>query len=257
MFSMMVRGSVAVVAVCLATACGPSTAHPTDRSAGETIPATAGVTGSAPAMKPASPAVPATGGPGYSATLSARLLTTDSLPPGFTVQIATVMARDAGNAGDRRADSGCSDHMIPLLSASRLTGTPSAMAAATLSRDGNPDNSWLWVGTEIIRTYADDGARRAMTDLRTFVGRCPTVASGPGGGSYRFALAPGPGLGDDSLRVSSSSTSGADTLTFDSILVRTGTALIVVKEQGNNPDDDKLLAQVAEAALRRYQATGS
>ncbi|SCE76492.1 hypothetical protein GA0070558_105198 [Micromonospora haikouensis] len=199
--------------------------------------------------------MPATGGPGYSATLSARLLTTDSLPPGFTVQIATVMARDAGNAGDRRADSGCSDHMIPLLSASRLTGTPSAMAAATLAYDVDPDN--FWVGTEIIRTYADDGARRAMTDLRTFVGRCPTVASGPGGGSYRFALAPGPGLGDDSLRVSSSSTSGADTLTFDSIVVRTGTALIVVKEQGNNPDDDKLLAQVAEAALRRYQATGS
>ncbi|MFC5941775.1 hypothetical protein ABUL04_03240 [Micromonospora harpali] len=187
-------------------------------------------------------------------TLSARLLTTDSLPPGFTVEIATVMARDAG---DRRPGSGCSDHMIPLLSASRLTGNPSAMAAATLSHDGDPGNSWPWAGTEILRTYADDGARRAMTDLRTFVGRCPVVASGPGGATHRFALAAAPKLGDDSLFVSCSSTSGADTLTFDSILVRTGTALIVVKEQGNNPDDDKLLAQVAEAALRRYQATGS
>ncbi|MEV4847457.1 hypothetical protein AB0K20_30110 [Micromonospora matsumotoense] len=171
------------------------------------------------------------------------------------MEIATVMPSDAG---DRRPSVDCSDDMIPLLSASRLTGTPSAMAAATLSHDGDSDNSWPWVGIEILRTYANDGARRAMTDLRTFIGRCPTVASSaPGAATYRFALAPGPELGDDSLRVSCSSTSGADTLSFDSMLVRTGTALIVVEEQGNNPDDDKLLAQVAEAALHRYQTTGS
>jgi hypothetical protein len=205
---------------------------------------------------PADPAVPATGGAGYSAALSARLVTADAVPPGFIVEIATVMSADAG---DHRpgVDMSCSETMIPLLSATRLTGTPSAMAAATISYDADPDG-WGWVGGEILRTYADDGARRAMTDLRTFIGRCPTVAlSGRrGGGSYRFAVAPGPRLGDDSLHVGCSSTSGSDPLECDSVLVRIGTALVVIKEEGNRPGGDKYLGRLAEAALQRYQATG-
>jgi hypothetical protein len=148
--------------------------------------------------------------------------------------------------------------MIPLLSATRLTGTPSAMAAATLGYDAGPDG--FWVGNEILRTYAGDGARRAMTGLRTFISRCPTlvVSSGLGiGDRYRFAVAAGPRLGDDSMYVSSSMMSGSDTLEGDSILVRIGTTLVVVQEQGNEPGSDKYLRQVAEAALRRYQTTGS
>ncbi|TDB73608.1 hypothetical protein [Micromonospora sp. KC723] len=171
------------------------------------------------------------------------------------MQIATVMPPDAGDQRPR-VDVSCSD-MIPLLSAARLTGTPSAMAAATLSYDAGPDD--LWVGTEVLRTYADDGARRAMTDLRTFIGRFPTVvvSSGQGGGSYRFAVAPGPRLGDDSIHVRCSTTAGSDALEWDSILVRIGATLVVVKEQGNKPGGYKYLTQLAEAALRRYQATGS
>lgn len=256
MLRMVLRRSVAVVAVCMVTACGSSTAHTADRSAGETIPSTAQATGSATATKPASPTVPATGGSGYSATLSKRLVTTDSLPAGFTVQIATTMPSDAG---DQRpaVNASCSASMIPLLSARRLTGTPSAMAAATLSNDTGPDGFWL--GTEVLRTYADDGARQAMIDLRTFIGRCPTVvvSSGLGvGDRYRFVVAPGPRLGDDSIHVSCS-TSGSETLECDSILVRIGTALVVVQEEGNKPGGDAYLTQLAEAALRRYQPTGS
>ncbi|OKI49105.1 hypothetical protein A6A27_35650 [Micromonospora sp. CB01531] len=146
--------------------------------------------------------------------------------------------------------------MIPLLSATRLTGTPSAMAAATLTYDADPDG--FWVGSEVIRTYADDGARRATSDLRAFIGRCPTVASaGLGGGSYRFAVAPGPRLGDDSIHVSCSTTSGSGTLEWDTVLVRIGTTLVVVQEQGNQPGGDKYLTQLAAAALRKYQTTGS
>ena len=148
--------------------------------------------------------------------------------------------------------------MIPLLSATRLTGTPTAMAAATLSYEADPD--WLWVGNEILRTYTNDGAQQAVTDLRTFIGRCPTVvvSSGLGvGDRYRFAVAPRPRLGDDSIHVRCSSTSGSVTLECDSILVRIGTALVVVQEQGNEPAGDKYLIQLAEAAVRRYQATGS
>jgi hypothetical protein len=148
--------------------------------------------------------------------------------------------------------------MIPLLSATQLTGTPSAMAAVTLSYDVGPDD--LWVGDEVLRTYAGDGAQQALTDLRTFIGRCPAVvvASGLGvGDSYRFAVAPGSPLGDDSIHVRESMTSGSDTLEGDSLLVRIGTTLVVVHEQGNKPGGNKYLTQLAEAALRRYQATGS
>ncbi|MFF4894615.1 hypothetical protein [Micromonospora chersina] len=99
-----------------------------------------------------------------------------------------------------------------------------------------------------------------MADLRTFIDRCPTLVKSSGlgiGDSYRFAVAPGPRLGDDSMYVSSSMTSGSDTLEGDSVLVRIGTTLVVVQEQGNEPGGDKHLRQVAEAALRRFQTTGS
>jgi hypothetical protein len=54
------------------------------------------------------------------------------------------------------------------------------MAAVTLSYDA--DSDWPWVATEVLRTYAGDGARPAMADLRAFIGRCPTdvVPSGLG-----------------------------------------------------------------------------
>ncbi|MFI7301685.1 hypothetical protein ACIBM8_00590 [Micromonospora aurantiaca] len=149
--------------VCVVAACGPSTADPADRPAGDAGRSTAQATGT-PTTGTAA-AVPATGGAGYSAALSARLVTTDALPPGFTVDIATVMDSDTGRQRPG-PEVPCTD-MIPLLSASRLTGTPSAMA-----------------------------------DLRAFISRCPAVASpNQGGGGYRFAVVPGPRLGDESMRV--------------------------------------------------------
>ncbi|MFF3868057.1 hypothetical protein [Micromonospora sp. NPDC001898] len=170
------------------------------------------------------------------------------------MEIATVMASDAGNQRSG-VDVSCSESMIPLLSATRLTGTPSAMAAATLSHDADPDDPW--VGTEVLRTYADDGARRAMTDLRTLISRCPSVASSRFGDNYRYATAPGPRLGDDSIHVSCSMTSGSGTLESGSILVRIGTTLVAVQEAGNLAGDRKFLTQLVEAALRRYQTTES
>ncbi|GIH17120.1 hypothetical protein Raf01_52920 [Rugosimonospora africana] len=148
--------------------------------------------------------------------------------------------------------------MIPLLSARQLTGTPSAMAGATLSYDSGPDD--LWVGNEFLRTYSSDDARQAVTDLRTLIGRCPSVvvSSGLGDGDrFRFAVAPGPPLGDDSIHVSEITTSGSETLESDSVLVRIGTTLVVVQEEGNKPGGDRYLPQLAQAALRRYEATGS
>ncbi|MFC4108167.1 hypothetical protein ACFOX0_19820 [Micromonospora zhanjiangensis] len=173
------------------------------------------------------------------------------------MDIATDMPPDAGDRRPR-TDRPCSDETIPLLSARQLTGNPETMAAATLSHDGGPDS--LWVGNEIIRTYAGDGARQALTDLRALVGRCPTVvvSSGAGvGDRHRFAVTPGPRLGDDSVRVSCGATSASGTLTCDSLLVRVGAALVAVQEEGNKPGDGDYLTQVAEAAVRRYQATGS
>ena len=248
MLRMVLRRLGAAGAVCVVAACGPSTADPADRSAGEAVPSTAEATGTPTTRK-----LPATGGAGYSASLSARLVTTDALPPGFTVDIATVLAPDAGRQRPG-PEVPCAD-MIPLLSAKRLTGTPSAMAAATVSSAEGPD--YPWVANEVLRTYADDGARGAMADLRTLIGRCPAVASpGQDGGSYRFAVVPGPRLGDESMRIDSSTISGSTTLEWDSILVRTGTTLVTVHEQGNEPGGDDHLTRLVEAALRSYQTTG-
>jgi hypothetical protein len=175
------------------------------------------------------------------------------MPHGFTVDIATSMPPDAGIQFPG-VDLSCSD-MIPLLSARRLTGIPSAMAAATVSYEAGPDD--LWLAAEVLRTYADDGARRAMKDLRTFIGRCPTAAPPGQDGGYRFAAAPGPPLGDDSVHLRCGTTSGSGALICDSMLVRIGTALVVVQEEGNKPGGDRYLTQLTEAALRRYRTTGS
>ncbi|MFF4936804.1 hypothetical protein [Micromonospora sp. NPDC000729] len=251
MLRIVLRRLGAAGAVCVVAACGPSTADPADRSAGDPGRSTSQATGAPTTGKPS--AIPATGGAGYSASLSGRLVTTDALPPGFTVDIATVMPPDAGRQRPG-PEVPCAD-MIPLLSAKRLTGTPSATAAATVSSAEGPD--YPWVASEVLRTYADDGARGAMADLRTFIARCPTVGSpGRDAGSYRFAVVPGPRLGDESMRVDSSTTSGSITLEWDSILVRIGTTLVIVHEQGNEPGGDDHLTRLAEAALRSYQTTG-
>jgi len=200
----------------------------------------------------------AAGGAGSSADLSARLLTADSVPPGFIVEAAAAVT--VSDAGDERpgADESCSESTIPLLSARRLTGTPSAMAGATLSYAGDPGG--FWVGIEVLRTYADDSARRAMSDLRTIIRRCPTVVLTSGfaaGNRYRFAVAPGPRIGDDSMHARCSMTYGSKTLRCDSLLVRIGTTLVVIHEEGNGPGGDRYLAPLAEAAIRRYAVTGS
>ncbi|MEK8106283.1 hypothetical protein NKG94_15805 [Micromonospora sp. M12] len=69
-------------------------------------------------------------------------------------------------------------------------------------------------------------------------------------------MAPGPRLGDDSMLASCIVTSSSYTFECDSVFVRIGTTLIAVQEQGNTSGDDTYLIQLAEAALRQYQATG-
>jgi len=131
------------------------------------------------------------------------------------------------------------------------------MAAATVS--GTADAGQVWVGNEVLRTYTGDGARQALADLRAFVGRCPVVTTSSGQDvlTFRYAVAPGPRLGDESVRLSCSMTSGSDPLLCDGILIRTGTTLVAVQDQGDQSADDPYLAQLAEAAVRRYQTTGS
>lgn len=251
---MVLRKLAVVAAVCMLSGCGVSTAHRAATNPAATAPP---ATRLASAATTDPPDVPSTGGRGYSAALSARLLTNDSAPAGFTVQIATTMSTDAG---DQRpsASTPCSDSMMPLLSGTRLTGTPSEMAAATLSNDAAAAD--FWVGKEVLRTYAGngDGAQQAIADLRTFIGRCPTATPADHGvGDFRYAVIPGPHLGDDSIHVNCIMVASSGNLDCSSIIVRIGSALVAVMEQGNETNGDVYLNQVTEAAIRRFQATAS
>ena len=263
------RKMITVPAICVVAGCSASSAHTaadatgairsTTRTTGSvtgtgtgtgtvTGTGTATATATAPTSATARATVPTAGGAGYSAALSAQLLTKDSVPSGFTVQIATV---EPTEAGDQPPPAGvpCSATMAPLLSATRLIGTPSAMAAATISND--PAAGDLWVGSEVLRTYAGDGAEQALTDLRSLISRCPSVDS------FRFAVSRGPQTGDDSVHVSCSMTASFGALECNSVIVRVGSALVAVQEQGNESSGDGYLNQLAEAAVRRYQATSS
>lgn len=135
-------------------------------------------------------------------------------------------------------------------------GTPAAMASATIDNDPASEN--FWVGREVLRNYAGDGARQALSDLRSLIARCPTVTtSDQDAGVYRFAVIPGPQLGDDSVHIRCYTTNSAGVLECNSLIVRIGSDLVAVQEPGNETSGDGELIEMANAALRRYQATGS
>lgn len=229
------RFLVIATAVGTLAGCGASGSHTAERPAGKAIPAVAQPTRSF-----------------SSAALSALLLNADSVPSGFTAKAASQTPADQG-AQRPPADAPCSQALIPLLSATQLTGTASARASSTLTNDTDPDH--FWVGTEVLWSYTGDAAEQAMAEVRTLVGRCPVVTTSDAGGKdvFRFAVASAPKLGDDSVHISCSMTGDSDPLECDSLLVRIGTTVLAVNEQGNDPGGDRYLPQLAEAGLREYQ----
>ncbi|WP_143765500.1 hypothetical protein [Catenulispora acidiphila] len=261
---MGVRCLLAMAAVGVVAGCGTSGSHPTDGSAGKAAAIIGQPTSPAAVKAPTSPsysesaAVQTNGGRGYSATLSARLLNVGSAPTGFSVRISTTEVKDPETPSPS-ATVPCSDAIIPLLSVRQVVGKPpSAMASATLSNDTDPDH--FWVGGEVLRTYNDGTASQVMTEVRALIGHCPIVnTSGIGGDKevFRYAVAPGPRLGDDSAHVSCSMTTASDVLECDTVLVRIGTGLVAVFEEGSDPGGSRYLPQLAAAALQKYQAAGS
>lgn len=67
----------------------------------------------------------------------------------------------------------------------------------------------------------------------------------------------GPHLGDDSIQVNCVMVASSGNLDCSSIIVRIGSALVAVMEQGNETNGDVYLNQVTEAAIRKFQATAS
>ncbi|WP_370367430.1 hypothetical protein [Catenulispora sp. GP43] len=172
---------------------------------------------------------------------------------GYSVKVATATPPDDG-AQRPPADAPCTDALIPLLSATRLTGTATAFASATLTNDTDPNH--FWVGAEMLRTYTGDTATQAMADLRSLVGRCPVVTTSDLDGKpevFRFAVTSAPRLGDDSVHISCSMTYDSEVMECDSILIRIGTTVVTVDEQGADPGGYRYLPQLAAAAVRKYQ----
>ncbi|MFC0005467.1 hypothetical protein [Micromonospora siamensis] len=103
------------------------------------------------------------------------------------------------------------------------------------------------------------GSATAVADLRTLVARCPSVLVSDGAGGFvsRYAIAPGPRLGDESVHGRQSSGTGPDTMRWDCLPVRVGTDLVAIQEEGNKPGGDELLVQLADAAVTRHRTTAS
>ena len=250
-----------VAAVCFAAGCGASSGGPVTRSAGSQVSSTA-TSGSAPVTSSAvssavatttSEPLSATDSVGYSVALAARLLDAGSVPAGFEAARATNLLTDAGDQASALAKP-CSASPA-VLTAVKLAGTPSQMAAAVLSSDKTDPR---WVGDEVLRAYpTEDGAKKALADLRMLISHCPEVEEPVAGDQvWHLSVTAGPRLGDDSVHVDCSMSSGFNVLCGHAILIRTGACLVETQSQSLGDLGAGGLDRLAGAALRKFQAGG-
>lgn len=239
---------VAMVGLTLATtACAAVPTAPTgsaSRSAPRSLTTPAlPATSSAPASQPAA------------AGLTARLLDSSSAPGGYRVFPPSAYTVTTGSA----AAAGCSSAAF-----SSPDTVLSAVRPVEIAERGiyGPDESggYFWRGTEQLFGYQGDGAQRALAALRQWVARC--LQPQPGGNSLRVSIGSGPKLGDESLTLHVSMTvqtsSSAAFAPFDSIIVRAGSTVFVLSEQGvpvtGGADDNAArLMAVANTAYAKFQ----
>lgn len=248
--------AVMLTALAAAAGCASSSAPPRSVSGFTSPSATATARPSVPAFletsAPASRSSAAQPGSG----LVSRLLDAQSAPSGYRVQPASAFAVPAGSASSTPA---CSGEAFGNLYGAMTTVSPVEVAERGI--DGPDESSgFFWRGTEQLLGYQGDGAQKALTALRQWVARC--TAPQPGGNPLDVSIGTGPALGDESLTLHVSVnvriSSGAATAPFDSIIVRTGSVVFVLSEQGvpaanGSTANAARLTAVANAAYARFQ----
>ena len=188
--------------------------------------------------------------------LVSRLLDARSAPSGYQVLASSAFAVPTGSASTAPA---CSSAALSNPYIALTTVRPVDVAERGI--DGPAESSgFFWRGTEQLLGYQGDGAQKALTAVRQWVTRCS--APEPGGNPLNVSIGAGPKLGDESLALHVSmgvqTSSGAATAPFDSIIVRTGTVVFVLSEQGmpaanGSADNAARLTTVANAAYARFQ----
>jgi hypothetical protein len=236
------RTAVAGMALAVAAACASTPARPTS-GAGSGSGSASGFTSQSAASQPG-------------ADLVARLLDTQSAPSGYQVLPASAFAVPTGSAPGTPA---CTSAALGNPYTALTTVRPVEVAERGI--DGPADSSgFFWRGTEQLFGYQGDGAQKALTAVRQWVTRCTGIQ--PGGTTVDASIGAGPKLGDESLTLHVSMnvriSSGEAAAPFDSIIVRTGTVVFVVCEQGmpaanGSGDNSARLTAVANAAYARFQ----
>lgn len=190
--------------------------------------------------------------------LAARLLDAQSAPSGYQVLPASAFTVATGPAAGAPA---CSSEAFGNPYGALTTVRPVEVAERGI--DG-PDDSggFFWRSTELLLGYQGTGAQDALTALRRWVARCSQPQPQPGGAPAAVSIGTGPKLGDESLTLHVSMSvrisSGAAVAPFDSVVVRTGTVVFVLCEQGvpagnDSGDNAARLTAVANAAYARFQ----
>lgn len=188
--------------------------------------------------------------------LGPRLLDAQSAPSGYQVQPASAFAVPAGSASRTPA---CSSAALGSPYSALTTVSPVEVAERGI--DGPDESSgFFWRATEQLLGYQGGGAQKALTALRQWVAQCTDPQ--PGGNPLNAPIGTGPKLGDESLTLHVSmnvqTSSGAAVAPFDSIIVRTGTVVFVLSEQGvpatsGSTANAARLTAVADAAYARFQ----
>lgn len=179
------------------------------------------------------PSVPAT----RSAPLSAAELRTHLLPavlPGGWTSVAEPQDESPkGASGAPATPSSCAELLDGQSVVDASTKAASAYATAMFS-GGHSVGNGVIPGMEKLYSFPDDGAHRAMEDMRALVARCRSLelphAAWEATETAGFAIAEGPRLGDESLVVQAMVTTGGEggTERADATVVRVGSSLVVI-----------------------------
>ncbi|MFI5983526.1 hypothetical protein ACIBEA_21940 [Streptomyces sp. NPDC051555] len=195
------------------------------------------------------------------AELRTRLLPA-TLPYGWTSVADPADDRPQGSAPNASATaspspSPCTDLIDGQSVVDASTGASAASARTTFS-GGRSAGGGVIPGSETLYSFADNGATRAMLDLRDLVSRCRSVelphASGEPADKAAFVVAEGPRIGDESLVVQARVTGAkGDSQRGDATVVRVGSSLVVISSVlSSTPSEGDTVAGFMPTAVAQF-----
>jgi hypothetical protein len=202
--------------------------------------------------------------PSTDTQLSARLLAAGDLADAAwrVVAFPGSSAPSDASAGTGSSTTPAFDcpEMIDGITFLRSAGTPTGFASEAVGAAGGGATTAGTIdpagiqGTEMLSSYAGDGARQAMAKVRGLVAECSGHQDGTDM-TVAFSLATAPALGDESLVVRASESLG-DVARFvsDALIVCSGSTILVLNALPTTEHNATIMTSLGATAVKKLSA---